>query len=213
MSIHRVKYPRTRHLPWSPGVSPDDEVHADLARLLGQPVVVTEKFDGENTTIYRDHVHARSLDSAHHPSRSWVKALAGRVGPLLPEGWRICGENCFAVHSLQYADLPSYFLLFSVWDEQNRCLSWDETLEWAGLLELHTPTQLYRGPFDETALRELANGLDLDRQEGYVVRLSAGFDYADFGRCVAKWVRSGHVTTDAHWMQKAVVANGLRGEP
>lgn len=149
-------------------------------------------------------------DSAHHPSRSWVKALAGRVGSLLPQGWRLCGENCFAVHSLEYSDLPSYFLLFSVWDEQNRCLSRDETLEWAGLLELHTPTQLYRGRYDEVALRELANTLDLNQQEGYVVRLSGGFDYADFGRCVAKWVRSGHVTTD--WMQKAVVANGRRGE-
>ena len=212
MSTLRVKYPRTRHLPWSPGVSEDDEVHADLAHLAGRQIVVTEKIDGENTTIYRDHIHARSLDSAHHPSRSWVKALAGRVGPQLPEGWRVCGENCFAAHSLHYTDLPSYFLLFSIWDEHNRCLSWDETLEWAALLDLHTPTQLYRGRFEEGLLRSLADTLDLRRQEGYVVRLCERFFYADFGRSVAKWVRSGHVTTDPHWMQKPVVPNRLRGE-
>lgn len=41
--------------------------------FLKGPVVITEKMDGENTTLYRDGLHARSLDSRHHPSRNWVK--------------------------------------------------------------------------------------------------------------------------------------------
>lgn len=51
--------------------------HYDL--FLGQEVVVTEKIDGENTTMYPDHIHARSLDSNHHPSRNIVKQLHGQV--------------------------------------------------------------------------------------------------------------------------------------
>lgn len=66
---------------------------------------------------------------------------------------------------------------------------------------------LWRGVFDERALRKLR--LDTARQEGYVVRTVAGFARADFGRSVAKWVRGGHVQTDAHWMYAQVVPNGL----
>lgn len=42
----RIKYPRTLHLPWSPGRGDDDKVLSE-----GQ---VEEKLDGENTPIYQD---------------------------------------------------------------------------------------------------------------------------------------------------------------
>jgi hypothetical protein len=77
-----VRYPRTPHLPWSPGATPDDVRAGDLSGLLGREVVVTEKPDGENTTLYADGVHARSLDSAHHPSRS-LGRVRGRMRGLL----------------------------------------------------------------------------------------------------------------------------------
>lgn len=114
-----VKYPRTFHLPWSLGLSDDDKAHKDADALFaGQQVVVTEKLDGENTTLYSSgHTHARSMDSGAHPSRSWVRALAATAGAGLPEGWRVCGENVFAKHSVAYKALPSYFLVFGIYDE------------------------------------------------------------------------------------------------
>lgn len=202
------KYPRTPHLPWSPGATSDDVYLADTAIFGGREVVVTLKMDGENTTMYRDHIHARSLDSGHHPSRAWVKGLHGAIAHSIPEGWRLCGENLFAEHSIRYEALPSYFMLFSIWDEQNRCLSWAETEEWAALLELVTVPLLYRGLWDEAAIRGIV--LDPTIQEGYVVRTAAAFPYAEFGRHVAKWVRPAHVQTDQHWMNRPVVPNGLR---
>lgn len=90
----RVHYPRTPHLPWSPGASSDDVRVGDLSGLAGREVVVTEKLDGENTTLYADGLHARSLDSAHHPSRAWVKALQGRIGPAIPQGGGCAGRTC-----------------------------------------------------------------------------------------------------------------------
>lgn len=202
----RTHYPRTPHLPWSPGATSDDVRMGELSGLRGAEVVVTEKLDGENTTLYADGTHARSLDSAHHPSRAWVKALQGRIGPSVPDGWRICGENLYARHSIPYTDLDSYFYAFSVWDGE-RCLDWDSTVRFTRRLGVPVPRVLWRGTFDERALRALR--LDPARQEGYVVRTAAGFERAGFARHVAKWVRPGHVQTDTHWMHAAVVENGL----
>ncbi|MGW0840222.1 RNA ligase family protein [Streptomyces sp. NPDC002787] len=203
----RTHYPRTRHLPWSPGASADDLRVTDLSGLRGREVVVSEKLDGENTTLYADGLHARSLDSAHHPSRTWVKALQARIGPAIPEGWRVCGENMFARHSIAYDDLESWFYGFSVWDAEGRCLGWDRTVAFLRGLGVPVPRVLWRGVFDEKALRALR--LDLGRQEGYVVRVVDGFGAEEFGSRVAKWVRAGHVRTDTHWMHAAVIENGL----
>ncbi|MFF8613480.1 RNA ligase family protein [Streptomyces sp. NPDC015350] len=205
----RTHYPRTAHLPWSPGATSDDVRIADLSGLAGREVVVTEKLDGENTTLYPDGLHARSLDSAHHPSRGWVKALQGRIGARIPAGRRICGENMFARHSLPYDGLESYFYGFSVWDGE-RCLDWDRTVAFLRDLGIPVPPVLWRGVFDARAEKTLrALRPDTGRQEGYVVRPADGFDAPDFGRLVAKWVRPGHVRTDTHWMHAAVVENGL----
>lgn len=205
----RVHYPRTPHLPWSPGATSDDVRVGDLSGLRGREVVVTEKLDGENTTLYRDGLHARSLDSAHHPSRTWVKALQGRIGSGIPEGWRVCGENVFARHSLAYENLLGFFYGFSVWDG-DRCLDWDHTVRFLRRLGVPTPPVLWRGVFDEKALKTLR--LDLLRQEGYVVRTVEGFGRDEFPGRVAKWVRSGHVRTDTHWMFAQVVENRLDSE-
>ncbi|MFC4465110.1 RNA ligase family protein [Streptomyces xiangluensis] len=203
----RTHYPRTRHLPWSPGASADDLRVTDLSGLRGREVVVTEKLDGENTTLYADGLHARSLDSAHHPSRAWVKALQGRIGHAIPQGWRVCGENMYARHSIAYEDLESWFYGFSVWDADGRCLDWDRTVTYLRGLGIPAPRVLWRGVFDERALRALR--LDPVRQEGYVVRVVDAFGAEEFGQRVAKWVRAGHVRTDTHWMHAAVVENGL----
>ncbi|MFB7475214.1 RNA ligase family protein [Kitasatospora sp. NPDC056184] len=203
----RVHYPRTPHLPWSPGAAADDVRAGSLAGLAGAEVVVTEKLDGENTTLYRDGLHARSPDSAHHPSRTWVKGLQGRIGGRIPDGWRVCGENLFARHSIPYTDLASWFYGFSVWTDRDHCLDWDDTVRFLRRLGIPAPRELWRGRYDERALRALRP--DVDRQEGYVVRTVRGFAREDFGQRVAKWVRPRHVRTDTHWMHAAVVENGL----
>jgi predicted kinase len=202
----RVHYPRTPHLPWSPGAAPDDVRAGGLSGLAGREVVVTEKLDGENTTLYADGLHARSLDGAHHPSRAWVKALHGRIARSIPPGRRICGENLYARHSIPYRELESWFYAFSVWDGDH-CLDWDRTVRFTRRLGVPVPPVLWRGTFDERALRALR--LDTALREGYVVRTVEGFDRREFPERVAKWVRRGHVQTDEHWMLAPVVENGL----
>lgn len=207
----RYKYPRTPHLPFSPGFNPDDIRSGSVENFEDQEVVVTTKMDGEGTTLYSDGFHARSLDSRHHVSRCWIKGLHANICHNIPAEWRVCGENLFAKHSIYYTELPSYFLLFSIWNDQNVCLSWDETKEWATLLGLITVPELYRGTWDDKIIRACYTGQSFGgEQEGYVVRMANQFHYDDFHLNVGKWVRPKHIKTDQNWMYQPVVPNQLK---
>ncbi|MDR6218324.1 RNA ligase family protein [Deinococcus soli (ex Cha et al. 2016)] len=212
---NRVKYPRTPHLPWSPGKSKDDRIIETLSHFHESRVICTIKRDGENTTMLSDGLHARSIDGRHHPSRNWVKNFHASIAHELPDGWRIAGENLYAQHTIRYDDLPSYFMGISIWDERNTCLPWDDTLAYFGMLGITPVPVVYDGPWPgERFLRDLADQLAAQGEEGYVIRRADAFAYRDFRLSVAKYVTrtfkdavnaSGH-----HWRAKAVVPNGLK---
>jgi hypothetical protein len=210
MSYLKAKYPRTPHLPWSEGTTIDDRLLQGTTFFTNQDVVVTLKMDGENTTMMSDAIYARSPNSQAHPSRSWIKSLHSTIQYQIPRGYRFCGENMYAKHSIKYKDLPSYFLLFSVFDHLNRCLSWDETVYWAKTLGLNTVPVLYRGTFDSDLIKSLKQKeYQGNEMEGYVVRLSKDFMYDAYGQSVAKFVRANHVKTPDHWMHQNIEKNGV----
>jgi len=161
-----------------------------------------------NCTMMSDYCYARSLDSNNHPSRNWVKGLWGSIRYEIPENWRICGENVYAKHSVGYDDLDTYFYVFSIWNENNVCLSWDETVEWCNLLGLKHVKVLYRGVFDVEVFKNM--NINVEKQEGFVVRLASSYKYSDFKKSVIKWVRKGHIQTDQHWSTQKIVPNKLK---
>jgi ATP-dependent RNA circularization protein (DNA/RNA ligase family) len=214
MPTTHIKYPKIYHVPKSPGITRDDKVLSEIefANLCSLPeIVVTEKMDGENTTMYSDYIHARSVEYASHPSRSKIRALHAAIANDIPEGWRICGENLTAVHSIFYDSLPAIFLVFNVWNEHNVCLSWDDTCEYAKLLGLFTVPMLYRGSGISLSekLDELIATTDFDKHEGFVIRNAGAFPYETFQTNIAKYVRAGHVQTDAHWKYQTVKYNTI----
>lgn len=204
------KYPSTPHLPFSPGATESD-IWCLPEQFEGEEVVVTEKMDGENFTGYSDgYCHARSLDSRHHPSRSWAKNKWNEVYHNLPDGWRVAAENTYAEHSIRYENLPSYFLAFSIWNDENVCLSWEDTEEWCEIIGLEHVPVLYKGEFDLDKVIEIFEDTDFDHHEGIVVRKAGSFHYDDFQSNIGKAVRPNHVQTDEHWMHQEVVPNGLK---
>lgn len=225
-----VKYPRTMNLPWSESNSSDDVWWTNCDPFVSRRIVITEKIDGECTTMYRDHIHARSVDSNHHVSRDWVKRLHGRVQHDLPDGWRVCGENVYAYHSVFYDQLPSYFFVFGIYDETNTCISWDDTLFWCEMLDLEPAPIIYSGEWDEKHCRAIWEGRGAfptfassadypkwpedfvpTKAEGYVVRLAESFNYGDFRHSAAKYVRPNHVAPNTEfWMKRAIIPNGLK---
>jgi hypothetical protein len=206
-----VKYPKTPHLEYS-NTSSDDKYIDSMEIIENEEIIVSEKWDGENSQIYSDgYYHARSLDGRGGEDRSVVASIAARIERDLPRNWRIAGENVYAQHSIIYNSLESLFYVFSIWDENNNALSWDETVEWCELLDLTTVPVLYRGKYDKELIHSLftpvkENG---DEMEGYVIRVARSFHISEFGECVVKWVRPNHVTTTSHWRYKAIKKNGL----
>lgn len=202
-----VKYPRTYHLPWST-LGKDDRIMPHDP-FVGKEVVVTLKMDGENTTMYNDYIHARSLESNSHPTRNWVKGLWSQMNWMLDDNMRICGENLYAVHTIQYT-LPSYFMVFSIWRD-HLCLSWEETVEYAGILGLETVPVLYQGRYDKDLITNEFS--KVKGHEGYVIRLSDEFTYGTFRHSVGKFVlpefRQQLNQSHGHWISKKIETNTL----
>lgn len=143
--MKRYKYPRTYHFDYSPNVQNDDRMHSNVDFFDGLKVIGTIKMDGECTTMYPDYIHARSIDSKDHISRTLIKQMHGNIKHQIPSGWRICGENMYAKHSIHYKNLKSYFYVFNVWNNHNIALSWPETQQFCKDLNLHHVPTFYTG--------------------------------------------------------------------
>jgi hypothetical protein len=208
--MEKIKFPKIPHLPWSDCVTSDDTFLDSIDHFQGMNIVVIEKLDGENFSGYHDGCHARSIDGRDHPSRHFVKNLWNQIAWEAPENLRICAENLFATHSIHYEGLKSYLQVFAVFRDDT-CLSWKDTVEWCGLLNLvHVPV-LYIGPWDEKIVRGCMTGKSTQggEQEGYVVRNAEAFPLLSFDRNYGKYVRRNHIRTSDFWLNEAIVPNKL----
>lgn len=206
-----MKFPKIYHLPYSLGIGRSDKVLKNVNSFIRRRIVIAEKLDGENTSMHPDRIHARSEDSRHHDSRSWIKALHGSIKHLIPEELQIVGENVYARHSIFYDQLSTFFYVFAIIDKTRQVvLSVDSTIEYCERLGLEYVPILYRGAFpvqkfelpDKSAFGSII--------EGYVVRLIDEFPLENFSHSITKWVRPDHVQTDIFW-QKNWQPNKLRG--
>ena len=208
-----MKYPRTYHLPYSPGATKDDKKLKDgwFDYFKNQEIVITEKLDGENTAFTSQDVYARSHGA---PTRTpWSRnlwdddGLYWKVKPLLQDNEIVFGENLYGEHSIHYDKLPSYWFMFAQYDETTQYwASWDFVKYWAEILGVPTVPELWRGKIEsEKQLEDLVNSfvnepsLFGNNREGVVIRTTKTFPNNVFSHNVCKWVRPNHVQTDEHW--------------
>lgn len=200
-----AKYPRTLHLSISPGTTSDDRIAKSVDNLLNKRIIFTEKLDGGNINFVQSGVYARS--HATYTQNPWDQKmweLHENIKSSLSD-YEIFGENMWAVHSIEYKKLKSFFYMFGV-----RCddvwSSWGEVEEIAYLLDFPTVPVLWDGVVkSEKELYEITNELVaqpsiLDgAREGIVVRQYDSFHTDQFSESLMKWVRKGHVQSDEHW--------------
>ncbi|GAB6119783.1 RNA ligase family protein [Dysgonomonas termitidis] len=212
------KYGRTYHFPFSPGTTSDDRInhtYRDDIQLI-ETLVHTEKLDGENNCLNRFGVYARS--HAAPTTSPWTSRIRERwefmkrdLGDI-----ELFGENLYAIHSIEYKRIESYYYVFAV-----RCLdkwlSWEEVKFYAAIFDFPTVPEL-----DIEQVKDLSHdtlepqvlawaqhpsvfgstdtqtGEDCTR-EGVVTRNAGEYPVSAFSRNVFKYVRKGHVKTGEHW--------------
>ena len=214
-----MKYPRTYHLPYSPGATKDDKKLQDdwFSWFMGEEIVITEKLDGENIHMNQKDCYARS-DGA--PTRSpWSRniwdpndGLYWKIKSLIGSNETLFGENLYGEHSIHYNKLKEYFHLFAANDGVN-WYSWDSVKMFAAIIGIPHVPELWRGVVaDENSLKTLVDfytkepSIYGDTREGVVIRITDSFPLDDFKHYVCKWVRKDHVNTSIHWTKTWKVA-------
>lgn len=214
-----AKYPRSFHLPWSPGGTNDDKRMTDVSALIEVPIVITEKCDGSNLAFTHEAVFSRShAGPPSHPSFDLAKATHATIKHLISPGITVFCEYCYALHSIAYTALPHFCLVFGVRDDSTgQWWSWDYVQAQAADLHLPTAPVLFEGGVGskkelEELTRSLASKASIlgGQREGVVVRTEAGFTNDEFGSRLGKWVRKNHVQTDDHWLHQAIVPQRLK---
>ncbi len=211
------KYPSTPHLYFSPGTQNDDK-KADVNGLLYRyKVIISEKCDGQNSSLSEVGVFARSR--ANFDMYPWSSHLRQKhrliKNDLKHFNIEICGENMAAEHSIIYSGLDDHFYVFGVKNSiTNKWLSWDETEYYAELFDFKTVPVLNKNLLitDESHLKELIDyymskpsilsnsDVWITPKEGVVVRIMNEFYDDIFYQCVFKYVRANHVQTDQFWI-------------
>lgn len=204
----KTKYPRTYHLPFSREVHSDDKTISSkhLNNFVNREVVVTEKLDGGNTFFKDGVVYARSHSSpASHPSFNPIKNMYYEISHLISKDLAIYGENLYGIHTLEYDNLDSFFYVFNM-TKRNVILSWDDIEKESLNLGLRVVPIVFRGAFKSIKEIELLMDKEMKKpsalgaeKEGFVIRIADSFDFNDFDKYAAKYVREGHVQTDERW--------------
>lgn len=222
-----VRHPRTYRLPFSPKVMigdlGDDRMMPSIDAFEGKRVIVTVKMDGSQATAYNDYLHGRTIDFKSNVTWHWLQNFHQKFAYEIPDGYRVSLENLWGgvTQAIQYRRLQTYVCAFMMWDDQNYCMSWDESVEWFRLFSEvlkeagdqrglpHVPV-LYDGMWDEDLIkhfyRPTYNG---DPMEGFVVRIADRFHYKDFRYNVGKYVRAEHQVRHGGELQR----NGLEPQP
>jgi ATP-dependent RNA circularization protein (DNA/RNA ligase family) len=222
------RFPHTPHIAWlGPGSPRDDKllVDGEVNELLSGPVIVEEKIDGANLGISLDdngQLRAQNRGSyLSEPYRDQFSRLAGwlaqhryELGDVLGNNLILFGEWCAAKHSLDYAALPDWFVLFDVYDRTaQRFWSCERRNVLASSLNLSTVPRLFAGT---TTLAELVNLLKNSTSayrpgapEGIVVRR----DSEQWSEMRAKLVRAEFTQTIAeHWRSRSIEWNRVLSE-
>lgn len=160
-----------------------------------------------------------------HPSFDGLKALHAQIRYKIPEGIQLFGEWCYARHSIEYTELPHYFMLFNVrvFDAVNHhglhshWASWEEVEMWAEEIGVPTVPVLFKGNVGSgKELQQLTESFMIQPsacggiREGVVARVQHEFNDEHFEVCVLKCVRANHVQTSEHWKDQEIIKNKLR---
>ena len=216
------RFPHIAHLTWQGSGAPrDDKVlgQDQVDALLDGDVVVEEKLDGANLGIAFSASGELQVQNRGEYLRppftgqfqhlpEWLVVHQDGLFDALGGDLIAFGEWCAARHSLNYSQLPDWWLLFDVYERRaKRFWSSARRDEWARAAGLQVVRQIDRGRFSAAALLRLVDhehsAYRVGSIEGIVVRREseewlidrAKLVRADFSQSIAEhWRRQ-----PLHW--------------
>ena len=216
------RFPHTPHIAWlATGAPRDDKVLSpdEAHELLADEVVLEEKLDGANLGfsvspdgVLRAQNRGQYLPQPFHGQFArlgpWLAAHEDKLFDALGTDLVAFGEWCAARHSLDYAALPDWWLLFDVYDRAaGRFWSVPRRNALAIAAGLVTTPQRAHGQTTLAALRQLLDQPSCYRPgplEGLVVRQESTL----WCEARAKLVRPDFTQAiDAHWRRRAIEWN------
>jgi ATP-dependent RNA circularization protein (DNA/RNA ligase family) len=223
MTANFFRFPHTPHVAWlGEGMPRDDKVLAphEVKALLSGSVQVEEKLDGANLGIS---LGPDGKLRAQNRGQYLIEPYAGQFSRLsawlaqhqwvliekLDNDLILFGEWCAARHSLDYAALPDWFVLFDVYDRsQQRFWSGKRRNALASSMGLVTVPSLFAGRASlndlEQLLKSSISHYRAGPPEGLVIRQESE-NWCE-GR--AKLVRAEFTQTISdHWRSRAIEWN------
>lgn len=225
MTADFFRFPHTPHLAWLGEGSPrDDKVLSshEVAELLAAEVVIEEKLDGANVGLslapdgsLRAQNRGQYLAEPHAGQfarlPAWLAQHGEGLRSVLASNLIVFGEWCAARHSLDYAALPDWFLLFDVYDRTaERFWSTPRRNALAQAAGLATVPQVLQGKTTITALKQLVATKPSQYREGTLEGVVIRRESADWCEARAKLVRPDFTQAiDTHWRKRALEWNRI----
>lgn len=217
------RFPHTPHLVWlGDGEPRDDKVMSihDANKLLSNKVVVEEKLDGANLGISlaldgsvraqnRGQYLNQPFTGQFSRLPSWLAQKDYEIKQYLTPDLIFFGEWCLAKHSLDYDNLPDWFLLFDVYDKSvNKFWSTDKRNKLASQINLTAVPRINYDVFDLDDLKLLASNSKSSYRNGNLEGIVIRHEDNDWCLSRAKIVRSDFTQNiETHWRNKVIEYN------
>lgn len=222
------RFPHTPHIAWlASGAPRDDKVLSpdEALELLAGDVVIEEKLDGANLGLsvspdgaLRAQNRGQYLVPPFHGQFArlgdWLATHEDRLFDALGTNLIAFGEWCAARHSLDYASLPDWWMVFDVYDrDTGQFWSTARRNAWAAQLGLITVPMLHTGHIDMNQLREWVHvrqsqfrqgpleGMVIRRENGNWLEQRAKLVRADFTQAI-----------EGHWRSRALQWNRVESQ-
>lgn len=219
------RFPHTPHIAWlGAGVPRDDKVLSALeaAELLTGEVVLEEKLDGANLGFsvsaqgeLRAQNRGQYLEPPFHGQFArlgpWLLAHQDRLFDALGTNLIAFGEWCAARHSLDYATLPDWWLLFDIYDRvQGRFWSTTRRDAWASALGVAVVPRLHCAQVSMAQLRDWVSTSPSHFRPGHLEGIVIRRENAEWLQARAKLVRPDFTQQiDSHWRSRTLEWNAL----
>lgn len=221
--VEFFRFPHTPHLAWlGEGAPRDDKVlsPSEVYALLAGDVMVEEKLDGANVGLslapeggLRAQNRGQYLAEPHAGQfarlPSWLEQHDESLCDALTPNLILFGEWCAARHSLDYAALPDWFLLFDVYDRsKGRFWSSARRNALASHAGLAVVRQVLQGKITLTALKQLVTTRPSHYRQGPMEGVVIRRESPEWCEARAKLVRPDFTQTiDTHWRKRALEWN------